>query len=92
VYHSFQRYFHWLKQLGWVEPTGKEEPSALQEGYAAAPSRKYYRLTQKGIDAPDYEWSRPQLVLYPHLGLDYFREKRKGRQYARKAPTKRRKG
>lgn len=25
--HSFYRYFHHLKQLGWVELTGKEEPS-----------------------------------------------------------------
>lgn len=89
-YHSFQRYFHWLKQLGWVEFTGWEEPSALQETYSDAPPRKYYRLTRKGIEAPDYEWSRPQLVLYPHLSLDYFREKRKGRQYTRKAPTKKR--
>ena len=29
-YHSFQRYFHWLKQLAWVEFTGREESSALQ--------------------------------------------------------------
>jgi len=90
-YHSFQRYFHWLKQLGWVEFTGREEPSALQEGYPNAPSRKYYRLTKKGIEAPDYKWSRPQLVLYPHLGPEYFNEKRKGRQYTKKAPTKSRK-
>ena len=90
-YHSFQRYFHWLKQLKWVEFTGREELSALQEGYPDAPPRKYYRLTRKGIEAPDHEWSRPQLVLYPHLGLDYFREKRKGRNYTKKAPTKSRK-
>jgi hypothetical protein len=24
-YHSFQRYFHWLKQLSWVEFAGKEK-------------------------------------------------------------------
>jgi hypothetical protein len=90
-YHSFQRYFHWLKQLEWVEFTGREEASALQESYHDAPSRKYYRLTQKGVKAPDYEWSRPQLVLYPHLGLEYFSEKRKGRQYTKKVPTKSRK-
>ena len=24
-YHSFRRYFHWLKQLEWVEFTGEEE-------------------------------------------------------------------
>jgi len=30
-YHSFRRYFHWLKQLGWVEATGQEEDSTVQE-------------------------------------------------------------
>jgi hypothetical protein len=91
-YHSFQRYFHWLKQLGWVEPTGKEEKSAVQEvmpDYPDAPPRRYYRLTYKGREAPDYQWSNPQLTLYPERGLEYFREKRKERKYVRKAPTKR---
>jgi DNA-binding PadR family transcriptional regulator len=89
-YHSFQRYFHRLKQLGWVEFTGKEEKSSIQEHYPDAPPRRYYRLTQKGIEAPDYQWSNPQLALYPERGLDYFREKRKERRYSRKAPTRRR--
>ena len=89
-YHSFQRYFHQLKQLGWVEFTRKEEKSSIQEHYPDAPPRKYYRLTQKGIKAPDYEWSNPQLALYPERGLDYFRDKRKERRYSRKAPTLRR--
>lgn len=91
-YHSFQRYFHWLKQLGWVEPTGKEEKSSVQEvmpDYPEAPPRRYYRLTKKGREAPDYEWSNPQLTLYPERGLDYFREKRRERKYIKKAPTKR---
>ena len=91
-YHSFQRYFHWLKQLAWVEFTGKEERSAVQEvmpDYPQDPPRRYYRLTKKGKEAPDYEWSNPQLTLYPERGLDYFREKRKERRYVRKAPTKR---
>ncbi|MDD5039349.1 MAG: hypothetical protein PHN78_08580 [Dehalococcoidales bacterium] len=91
-YHSFQRYFHWLKQLGWVELTGKEETSAVQENmpdYPQAPPKRYYRLTQKGINAPDYEWSRPQLVLYPQFPLEYFREKRKERKYISKHHTKR---
>jgi len=94
-YHSFQMYFHWLKQLGWVEFTGKEETSSVQEvmpDYPQAPPRRYYRLTKKGKEAPDYEWSNPQLTLYPERGLDYFREKRRERKYVRKAPTKRHKG
>lgn len=84
-YHSFSRYFHWLKQLEWVESTGVEEPSALQEGYPDAPPRKYYRLTKKGIEAPDWEWSRPQIVLYPEIGgmpaKEYFKEKRSNQHY-----------
>jgi len=92
-YQSFHRYFHWLKQLGWVEPTGKEEKSAVQEvmpDYPDAPPKIYYRLTKKALEAPDYQWSNPQLTLYPERGLDYFREKRAQRKYARKHPVKRR--
>jgi hypothetical protein len=87
-YHSFQRYFHWLKQLGWAEFTGKEEPSSLQDHYPDAPPRRYYRLTRKGLEAPDYQWSNPQLTLYPERGLEYFRQKRKEHSYARRMPTK----
>jgi hypothetical protein len=90
-YHSFQRYFHWLKQLRWVEFTGQEELSSVQENCPSAPPRKYYRLTQKGIQAPDYQWSNPQLALYPERGLEYFREKRRNHRYSRKAPTRSRK-
>jgi len=91
-YHSFQRYFHWLKQLGWVELTGREERSTVQENmpdYPQAPPRRYYRLTKRGIEVPDHEWSNPQLTLYPERPLEYFREKRKQRKYFSKAATKR---
>ena len=94
-YHSFQRYFHWLKQLKWVEFTGREEtstPQSYMPNYPQAPPRKYYRLTKAGHQAGDHLWSNPQLTLYPERGLDYFREKRRERKYVRKAPTKRRKG
>ena len=30
-YHNFVTYFSNLQRLGWVEPTGREEPSAFQE-------------------------------------------------------------
>jgi len=93
VYQGFHRYFHWLKQLGWVETTGHEEKSAVQEvmpDYPEAPPKIYYRLTEKGIEAPDFQWSNPQLTLYPERGLDYFREKRRQRKYIQKRPTKRR--
>ncbi|MDD5510181.1 MAG: hypothetical protein PHI12_05175 [Dehalococcoidales bacterium] len=90
-YHSFQRYFHWLKQLGWVELTGKEEISSIQEYCAEAPPRIFYRLSRNGKKAPDYEWSNPQLTLYPERGRDYFREKRRNHSYSRRKPTKPRK-
>jgi hypothetical protein len=94
-YHSFQRYFHWLKQLGWVEPTGQEEKSAIQENmpdYPSAPPKRYYHLTKEGREAPDFQWSNPQLTLYPEIaglpGLEYFRRKRSERKYVKKSPTK----
>ena len=89
-YHSFQRYFHWLKQLGWVEFTGREEPAAIQKHYPDAPPRRYYRLTQKGIEASERAWSNPQLTLYPERDLEYYRNKRKQHRYSRKKPTRRR--
>jgi DNA-binding PadR family transcriptional regulator len=51
--------------------------------YPEAPPKIYYRLTKKGIEAPDHQWSNPQLTLYPERGLDYYREKRAQRKYAR---------
>lgn len=89
-YHSFSRYFHMLKQLEWVEFTGREEPSSIQDSYADAPPRRYYRLTQKGIQASDREWSNPQITLHPERGLEYYRQNRKLHKYSRKKPTKRR--
>jgi len=45
-YHSFVVYFSTLQRLGWVEATGREEPSAFQEHYPDGQPRRYYRLTQ----------------------------------------------
>ena len=99
-YHSFSRYFHWLKQLEWVERTGVEEKSTIQSYLEdagkppEAPPRIYYRLSRKGITAHTEQWSHPQLVLYPLIAgenaEDYFRRKRKERKYVKKSPTKRR--
>ena len=63
-FHSFVVYFSNLQRLGWVEPTGFEEPSAFQDHYPPGPPRKYFRLTDKGRKAPDCEWSNPLLTLY----------------------------
>jgi len=63
-FHSFIVYFSTLQRLGWVEPTGREEPSAFQDHYPPGPSRKYFRLTEAGEQASDKAWSNPHHALY----------------------------
>ena len=63
-YHSFVSYFGNLQRLGWVEPSGREEPSSLQDNYSDAPSRKFFRLTAAGLNASDADWANPQVALY----------------------------
>ncbi len=63
-YHSFVVYFSNLVRLGWVEPSGKVEPSAFQSNYPAGQPRKYYRLTSAGKVAPDSAWANPFSALY----------------------------
>ncbi len=79
-YASFTRYFGHLKRLGWVEETGKIEPSAIQDDYPPAPSRVYYRLTDAGWKASTLEISDPLMTLY-----NYSREQRSAKrsQYIR---------
>jgi len=79
-YASFTRYFGHLKRLGWVEETGKTEPSAFQDDYPPAPSRVFYRLTDAGQKASIVEISDPVMTLY-----QYSRKQRsaKIRRYAR---------
>lgn len=50
-YASFTTYFSHLKRLGYVEETGREEPSLVQQSYPPAPPRRYYRLTKAGRKA-----------------------------------------
>jgi len=80
-YSSFTRYFGHLKRLGWVEESGKTEPSAIQDAYPPAPSRVYYRLTERGRNAPPDQISNPVRALYPHFDSAYSRSKK--RLYAR---------
>jgi hypothetical protein len=89
-YHSFRRYFHYLKQLKWVELTGVEEISTMQEvtkHHPEAHPRKLYRLTKAGIMAPDEQWANPQRLIYAMIGKEsinnYMREKRKQHKYHR---------
>jgi len=63
-YHSFVVYFSNLQRLGWVELTGKEEPSAFQDHYKEGQPRKYFRLTPDGRKAPDASWANPHAALY----------------------------
>ena len=63
-YHSFIVYFANLQRLGWVEPSGKEEPSAFQDHYPAGPPRRYFRLTPAGMAASDLAWANPLATLY----------------------------
>jgi hypothetical protein len=77
--HSFYRYFHHLKMLGWVELTGEEERSAMggipgarveksdNSTLVEVPQpRRYYRLTAKGKTASDTEWQDPLQTLYKY--------------------------
>lgn len=63
-YHSFVVYFSTLRRLGWVEPSGREMPSAFQEHYPLGPPRRYYRLTKAGREAGDTAWANPHRALY----------------------------
>jgi len=63
-FHSFVVYFSNLQRLGWVEETGREEPSEFQEHYPAGPPRRYFRLTGAGRGASDSAWSNPLAALY----------------------------
>lgn len=63
-YHSFVVYFSNLQRLGWVEPSGYEEPSAFQSNYPKGPPRRFYRLTPAGMSAGEEAWSNPNLTLY----------------------------
>jgi hypothetical protein len=63
-YHSFVTYFSNLKRLGWVEESGKVEPSAFQDHYPEGQPRKYFRLTKEGREASEADWANPHRALY----------------------------
>ena len=91
-YHSFLIYFGLLKRLGWVEPTGNEEPSVAQEMMALEPEeerratgqpRIYYRITSAGQQANQEVVSNPLMALYPQFSPDYFARKRAQHRYVK---------
>jgi hypothetical protein len=63
-FHSFIVYFSTIRRLGWVQPTGHEEPSSFQDHYPPGPPRRYFRLTDAGRTAPETAWANPQRALY----------------------------
>jgi len=63
-FHSFVVYFSNLQRLGWVEPSGYEEPSAFQDHYPPGQPRRYFRLTDAGKAASEAAWANPLLALY----------------------------
>ncbi len=63
-YHSFVVYFSMLQKLGWVEPTGMEEPSEFQDNYPQGQPRKYFCLTTADMAAPESAWANPHKALY----------------------------
>ena len=96
-FHSFVVYFSNLQRLGWVEPTGKEEPSQFQEHYPPGPPRRYFRLTTEGKQAADAAWSNPLFTLYgERWDKEHLREQRKKHKYIsgirRGRPPKTKKG
>lgn len=76
-YSSFTRYFGHLKRLGWVKESGQTEPSTVQDSYPPAPSRVYYRITQKGRKASAKEIADPVQTLY-----HYSREQRSAKRHS----------
>jgi len=97
-FHSFVVYFSNLQRLGWVETTGREEPSMFQEHHPSGPPRRYFRLTAAGRAASDAEWSNPLFTLYAERwgGVEsarqYLRDLRRRHKYSkvgkRGRPTK----
>lgn len=73
-YHSFVDYFAVLKRLGWVEPTGKREKSAIMDNDPSAPRRVYYRLTEAGRNAEVPLWNNPLFTLYPEFGANHHKK------------------
>ena len=63
-FHSFVVYFSTIQRLGWVEPTGIEQPSAFQEHYPTGQPRRFFRLTEAGLTGGEAEWNNPHKALY----------------------------
>lgn len=66
TYNSFARFFHWYKQLGYIEETGVVEASESKGGgNAALVQRKYFRISSAGLSAVPWGWIDPIGTLHP---------------------------
>lgn len=74
-----------MEFTGYEEASGPQDDMKLKPGEeprATGQPRRYYRLTEKGKAAPDWEWSNPLLTLYgDQFPPEYFREKRRAKRY-----------
>lgn len=108
-YHSFLAYFDRLQRLEWVEATREEQISDILGGRPGAlvermgpgryvvevpQPRRFFRLTEAGKQASDWEWGNPQRTLYspawggPEAYMEHLREnQRKKREEGRRYYT-----
>lgn len=63
-FHSFVVHLSTIQRLKWIEPSGHEEPSSLQDHHPPGPPRKYFRLTEAGREASDRAWRNPHRACY----------------------------
>ena len=63
-FHSFIVYLSTIRRLGWIEASGREEPSSFQDHYPPGPPRRYFRLTKAGREASDTGWRNPHRACY----------------------------
>ena len=76
TYNSFARFFHWYKQLGYIEETGVVEDSESKGGgHSTLQPRKYFRITDAGLSAVPWGWIDPIGTLHPEW--EYPRRKAK---------------
>ena len=67
-YHSFNRWFHMLKQLGYVRRLKRRARSRQKYTRALGvlvEDKTFYSLTEEGREADDSDWRNPAAALYP---------------------------
>lgn len=88
TYQSFARYFHWFKQLGFVESIRTEPSEAKGDGIELESPRHYYRISDKGRRAPIEKWQDPIFTLLELKPYDRCKPYRKPTGRPRGRPSK----